>query len=1296
LQIEVLEDRCVPSTFTVMNTADSGTGSLRQAILDSNAATPGPNFINFDPTVFSTPQTITLATGEMLITTSVTIAGPGSTLLTVDANMTSRIFDVNDFLPGASDVTITGMTLTHGNGNNGSSGGAIFNLDENLTLIDTTITGNTTTGFNKGGGLANYAGTVLIQNSTITGNIATDGGGGLYFDGGSLTVQNTSITNNKVTYLFRDGGALYSEHTTVLIQNSTITGNTCTAGGGGIYDERSSLTIENSTLAMNTASYGGGISMDDGGALTVQGSTISGNTANGTNQFFNAGGGGLFLYNVTTTITTAIITGNTAVAHTGGGITFENGKAIIQNSLISGNTAHDNGGGLYFRGDNFPISGSLTVMNSTVSGNTTTNGSGGGIALYATTASVINSTIYGNTATLGNGGGVVAVEFGYDGGPRGTPEFFPTSLTRLNMFNSTLSGNAAPAGKGGGMYLAVITSSTLDSTIIAGGNSALTSPDLNAAINFAGFNLIGDGTGSSGVVNGTNGNQVGSPANPIDPMLGKLQNNGGPAIGVSSATTPLTTLALLAGSPAIDKGDNSFLSLTTDERGFNRVVNNVIDVGAYEYQPPPTLTVVTSAANPSFVGEAVTFTATVSGLAPGSNTPIGTVTFMDGSTILASNVTLINGAATFTTSTLTAGTHPITASYSGFTIGDYVLDPNTSSPALEQFVSLFPTSTTIATSLTPAALGQSVTFTATVTTLVPTALTPGASVTFFDGATTLGMGTLGSGGTTTFSTSTLSAGSHIITATYGGDVNFFPSNSPALKQVITPQATTTTLTTSLNPSTIGQLITLTATVLPTGTSSFTPGGTVIFFDGSTPLGIVSVGSGGVTTLNISTLSAGSHSLTAAYSGDNNFLTSSSPPLIQVVNLIATTTTLTTSLSPAPLGQAITLTATVTGAVSSSLTLTGTVSFFEGSTLLGVGIVSGGSATFTTSSLRPGTHTLTAVYSGDLNFIGSTSPPLIQVIFVAPILVTGEGAGFLPQVNVYNSDGSERFNFLAYSPFFLGGVRVAVGDVLGTGIPQIITSAGPGGGPHIRIFDAQTGAVLREFMGGDPTILTGYFVAVADLNGDGFADIIMSADVGGGPLVKVFSGKDDGLMNSFSAYDPSFTGGVRVAVGDVFGTGKPDIITAPGPGMVSTIKVFSGIGSLEESFQALPSTFTGGAFVGVGDVNGDGHGDVIVGPGSGMDPLVQAFDGTTLASTTPKVLDSFFAYTNFQLFMGGVVVASGEFDSDGVAEIITGAGPGGGPHVRTIDGATGNPLTTPLGGFMAYLVDFHGGVFVGAG
>src|SRR5215470_12146374 len=205
---------------------------------------------------------------------------------------------------------------------------------------------------------------------------------------------------------------------------------------------------------------------------------------------------------------------------------------------------------------------------------------------------------------------------------------------------------------------------------------------------------------------------------------------------------------------------------------------------------------------------------------------------------------------------------------------------------------------------------------------------------------------------------------------------------------------------------------------------------------------------------------------------------------------------------------------------------------------------------------------------------------------AAVLVTGAGFGGGPLVEVFSGTGSLLRSFFAYYPTFTGGVTVAVGDVNGDGIPDIVTAAGPGGGPHVKVFDGATGATIMSFFAYNPAFTGGVFVAAGDVNGDGFADVVTGAGAGGGPLVQVFSGRDGTLLRSFFAYEPAFTGGVRVAVGDVNGDGIPDIVTAAGPGGGPHVKIFDeATANIIMSFFAYQcdqaTCFRAGVFVGSG-------------------------------------------------------------------------------------------------------------------
>jgi hypothetical protein len=410
-------------------------------------------------------------------------------------------------------------------------------------------------------------------------------------------------------------------------------------------------------------------------------------------------------------------------------------------------------------------------------------------------------------------------------------------------------------------------------------------------------------------------------------------------------------------------------------------------------------------------------------------------------------------------------------------------------------------------------------------------------------------------------------------------------------------------------------------------------------------------------------------------------------------------------------------------------------FFHGSTLLGSFLVPAGPSgepvflgvlfdnpVVTSVSIGNGEAALfnfdgTTVTSGppDTTVSGSVDQvALDDFAFAEPVassgtLIAGQ-ASKGSKVNVYSSTGTTRTlvtSFDAY-PGFGGGVNVATADVNGDGVLDVITGAGPGGGPHVKIFD---GASL---LNGQVVLLQSYFayaisfpggvsVAVGDVNADGTPDVITGAGAGGGPHVKVFSGTDGSTLASFFAYAPSFTGGVNVATADLTIDGHDDIITGAGPGGGPHVKVLDGtkLGQLQAdgqiaasatlaSYFAYAATYTGGVSVAAGEVNGTGAPDVVTGALRGQSQ-VKAFDGTDLLAGTVNAFSTFLAYD--AAFLGGVRVGVADLNGDSRDEIITGAGAGGGPHVKVFDNANSNQV---IDSYFAFDPTFTGGVTVAAG
>src|SRR5437867_1326211 len=210
---------------------------------------------------------------------------------------------------------------------------------------------------------------------------------------------------------------------------------------------------------------------------------------------------------------------------------------------------------------------------------------------------------------------------------------------------------------------------------------------------------------------------------------------------------------------------------------------------------------------------------------------------------------------------------------------------------------------------------------------------------------------------------------------------------------------------------------------------------------------------------------------------------------------------------------------------------------------------------------------------------------LQALAVAaqPVIAVGPDARHVPlvkRITVNAFSGNDIVSFAAYRRNFTGGVRVAVGDVNGDGAADIITGPGPGMGSRVNVFDGVTGDRIRSFLAFTGFYRGGVFVAAGDVNGDGKADIIVGTDSGAPPIVRIFDGAQGNLIRSFFAYSPLFTGGVRVAAGDVNGDGLADIITGAGPGAGPLVKVFESQSlTLLHSLFAYEVNFTGGVFVG---------------------------------------------------------------------------------------------------------------------
>lgn len=790
-------------------------------------------------------------TNEASATTNVDSFGVGATPLNADLGVTKT---APDSAPSDSEVTYT-ITVVNGGPDTATSATLTDTLPGDMTFVSL----SQPAGWNCTSPTVGSGGTLSClrdlpagsgaQVFTMVGHIPSGTADGTFYNN-MATVSTTSTDSTSENDVGTAG-------TTVMCATDPVVTTNGDSGAGSlrraIEDACDGSTI---TFDMTPGHVVSPITLTSAELVISKSLTIQGPGANFLTVQRSAAGGtpNFRIFNVTSGMVQinglTIANGNVASGGSGGGIT---NRAILtlNATVVSGNTAANAGGGI--RSDGSNASASLTLINSTVSGNTAPSFGAGILNIGfqgSATLNIINSTITGNTAPS-FGGGI------YNAGNSG--------IATLTSTNSTISGNAAASG--GGIYNfgnGGTATLTLRNTILSDNraSNASNGPDI--------FNFNGTVTGSNNIIQTSTGYTISGSNNlNVDPMLQKdgtgalvLKNNGGPT----------QTLLLLSSSPAINEGSNANLPADTfdldgdsdtteplpvDQRGFARIVSTTVDIGAVEVNygvsatagTPQSTNVntafatalqatVTESGNPQD-GVSVTFTA------PGSGAS-GTFTGASTTAVVSTNSSGVATAPTFTANSV-GGTYNVVAS-----IG----------PSL-------PTATF---ALTNNKLSQTITFGALAARTFGDA-DFGVSATASSG---LAVSFSASGNCTVTSPSPgtvhiTGAGSCAITASQSGNATY--GAAPDVQQTfnIAKAATATAVSSSVNPSNSGQNVTFTATVTST---AGTPTGTVQFKDGGTNLGAPQALNGsGVATFSTSSLVAGVHVITADYSGDSNFLTS---------------------------------------------------------------------------------------------------------------------------------------------------------------------------------------------------------------------------------------------------------------------------------------------------------------------------------------------------------------------------------------------------------------------------------------
>ena len=1278
LELITLEDRITPATFIVTNTSDVGPGSLRQAIIDANTASTN------DDILFSgVTGTITLnfALSTILPTSTagtLTIIGPGSSSLNISGNNGSANRDFNIFtISKGGNLSISGVMVS---GAITTDNGGAFDNAGALTVSNCTISGNSARGSNfggsGGGGIFN-AGTLTVSNSTLSGNSANGPGGGGGINNtvsATLTVSNSNISGNSSPG-FGGGGGIYNRGGTVNISNSTISGNSATSttggapGGGGIQNN-GTLTLSNSTLSGNSTVFNGG-GIHNGGNLTVSNSTISGNTAGlYGGGIFNPGGA---------TISNSTISGNSATAATSGGGGIRNrGTLTLLNSTLSDNSAPGYGGGLS------NLSGTLNIANIIIANSTGGSDlSGPGIVNLITGATATNNLItilaLGSTA-------------------------WATKVTSAALNLGPLQNNGGPT-----LTMALLPGSVAIST---GSPTISNAPPING--------LDQRGVNRSSTAPSIGAFEIGSFTAALNPTFGPTTSTAdGFTVQITNYDAAFTFSGTATANGVVSISNAGLVTVTGVATGTSSTAT--IITTRFGYNPGSGIVTASSnpalpALNPTFgtpISTANGFTVQITNYDPafafsGTATANGTVAINGTGLVTVTGVALFGISSTATITTTRFGYNPGSGTVTG-----------SSTPALPALNPTFgpPTSTTNGftvqiTNYDPAftyggtatASGRvSINNTGIVTVI---GVAPGTASTAFITVTRFGynpgFGSItatsinGAAPNPTFGAANSTANGFTVQITNYDGINYFYGSSVSNGSVsinsgglitvtsIAPRTSSTVnITTSRNGYNSG-FGTFTGTsgngvdLIPTfGTPSSTTNGFNVqitnydsafnFFGTATANGSVSISGTGLVV--VTGVAPGTASTATITTTRTNYNSGTGTIAATSINGAALNSTFGT-----PSSTANGFTVQIANYNSASYTYSSFV-FTGSATINGSGLV-------TVTGIAPSTSSTVFITTNRVGYNSGTGS-----IAATSSIGTALNPTFGTPSSTTNGFNVQITNFDA--AFTYAGTATANGSVS-------INSTGLVAVTGVAIGTSSTATIT--------TTRSGYNSGSSTVTASAGPNVQFAAgtDSGGGPVVIVkFT---DGSSLSFFAYDPTYTGGVRVALGDLNGDGTNEVICGAGVGGGPNVRVFSVTPSratMVANFFAFEPVFMGGVYVAAGNLDGNvsasGHGidDLIVSAGPGGGPRVIAFSGGTNYVNLNSQLCDYFVYA--PTFRGGVTVAAGNvFGGVGSPdEVITGAGAGGGPHVRAFQLSNTNTPNSVLE-YMAFDPDFRNGIYVSSG